>query len=161
MRVTISHYPPGAENRPSVRQFRLGLPLQLCGEEYTKLFYKRECQEKYSPAELEAGENRLAFSPLYRSMAASVVCRVTHPEGSSLLGPGAGRFAGFHSLPFPLVRMCSSERRGAVKGAPTGAAKRTLDGEDRSATIGQEEKEIAALSVPEDAASSRDAVCQP
>ena len=55
-----------------------------------KLFYKRECQEKYSPAELEAGENRLAFSPLYRSMAASVVCRVTHPEGSSLLGADAG-----------------------------------------------------------------------
>jgi len=57
--------------------------------------------------------------------------------------------------------MSSSARPGAVKGAPTGAAKRTLDGEDRSATIGQEEKEIAALSVPEDAASSRDAVCQP
>jgi hypothetical protein len=46
----------------------------------------------------------------------------------------------FRFLPFPLVRMCSSERPGAVKGAPTGAAKRTLDGEDRSATIGQEGK---------------------
>jgi hypothetical protein len=43
----------------------------------------------------------------------------------------------FRFLPFPLVRMCSSEPPGAVKGAPIGAAQRTLDGEDRSATIGQ------------------------
>jgi hypothetical protein len=45
--------------------------------------------------------------------------------------------------------MRSSERPAAVKGAPPGAEKRTLDGEDRSATIVQEEKEIVALSVPE------------
>src|SRR5690242_13881952 len=52
-------------------------------------------------------------------------------------------------LPVPLVRMRSSERPGAVRATPTGAAKRTLDGEDRSATIAQEEEEIVALSVPE------------
>jgi hypothetical protein len=38
----------------------------------------------------------------------------------------------FHICPFPLGRKRSSERPGAVKGAPIGAAKRTLDGEDRS-----------------------------
>ena len=36
---------------------------------------------------------------------------------------------------------CSSERPGAVKGAPMlGAAKRNLDSEDRSGTMGQEGK---------------------
>jgi hypothetical protein len=41
-----------------------------------------------------------------------------------------------------LSGMCfSSERPGVVKGAPLlGAAKRTLDNEDRPKTIGQEEK---------------------
>jgi hypothetical protein len=52
-----------------------GRPLQ---SKASKIFYKRECQEKYSPAELEAGENRLAFSPLYRSMAG--VCRLCYPS---------------------------------------------------------------------------------
>jgi hypothetical protein len=43
--------------------------------------------------------------------------------------------------PFPLVRRCCSERPGAVKGAPLlGAAKRTLDGEDRSEMIAEEGK---------------------
>jgi hypothetical protein len=40
-----------------------------------------------------------------------------------------------------LSRRCCSERPGAVKGAPLlGAAKRTLDGEDRSETIAEEGK---------------------
>jgi hypothetical protein len=72
------------------------LPLAVrstCQPRSHKLFYKRECQEKYSPAELEAGENRLAFSPLYRLMAASVVRRVTYPEGLHQFA--FGRFAGF------------------------------------------------------------------
>jgi hypothetical protein len=43
--------------------------------------------------------------------------------------------------PFPLPRRCSPERPGAVKSAPLlGAAKRTLDGEDRSATMAEEGK---------------------
>ena len=43
--------------------------------------------------------------------------------------------------PFPLLRVCCSERPGAVKGAPLlGAAKRTLDGEDRSEMIAEEGK---------------------
>jgi len=41
----------------------------------------------------------------------------------------------FHTRPFPLGRRRCSERPGAVKGAPIGAAKRTLDGEDRSEII--------------------------
>ena len=41
--------------------------------------------------------------------------------------------------PFSLVRKGSLERPGAVKGAPLlGAAKRTLDGEDRSGTMRKE-----------------------
>ena len=39
--------------------------------------------------------------------------------------------AGLYSLPFPLEGMRSSERPGAVKGAPLGAAKRTLEGDHR------------------------------
>jgi hypothetical protein len=50
--------------------------------------------------------------------------------------------AGLYSLPFPLGRKRSSERPGAVKGAPLGAAKRTLEGEDRSETIGEEGKQM-------------------
>jgi hypothetical protein len=43
--------------------------------------------------------------------------------------------------PFSLVRKRSLERPGAVKGAPLlGAAKRTLDGEDRSGTMRKERK---------------------
>jgi len=45
------------------------------------------------------------------------------------------------SEPFPLIRKRCSERPGAVKGAPLlGAAKRTLDGEDRSEMIAREGK---------------------
>ena len=103
-----------------------------------KLFYKRECQEKYSPAELEASESSLGIQPLRWRRLWRLCSHRQSPPGRL----SAGGRAGFHFLPFPLVRMCSSERPGAVKGAPAGAAKRTLDGEDRSATIRQEEKEI-------------------
>ena len=45
------------------------------------------------------------------------------------------------SEPFPLLRVRCPERPGAVKGAPLlGAAKRTLDGEDRSEMIAEEGK---------------------
>ena len=42
---------------------------------------------------------------------------------------------------FPLIQDGSSERPGAVKGAPPGAAKRTLYGEDRSERIAKEGNE--------------------
>lgn len=92
------------------------------------MFHKRECQEKYSPVELEAGEGSLTFSPCDCG-----VCGVGVPIRKASRTVVTARTAGFHVLPFPLVRMCSSER----------------PGEDRSATIGQEEKEIVAPSVPE------------
>ena len=41
---------------------------------------------------------------------------------------------------FPSYRKCCSERPGAVKGAPVGAALRTLDGEDRSERIDERGK---------------------
>ena len=45
------------------------------------------------------------------------------------------------SQPFPLLRSSCPKRPGAVKGAPLlGAAKRTLDGEDRSEMIAEEGK---------------------
>lgn len=45
------------------------------------------------------------------------------------------------SEPFPRIRRRCSERPEAVKGAPLlGAAKRTLDGEDRSEMIAEEGK---------------------
>ena len=54
---------------------------------------------------------------------------------------GGGVDQHFSLEPFPLGGRICSERPGAVKGAPLlGAAKRTLDGEDRSATISQEGK---------------------
>ena len=53
-----------------------------------------------------------------------------HPAGGAV-----------RSETFPLIRRRCSERRGAVKGAPLlGAAKRTLDGEDRSEKITEEGK---------------------
>jgi hypothetical protein len=49
--------------------------------------------------------------------------------------------AAIKTEPFSLVRKRSLERPGAVKGAPLlGAAKRTLDGEDRSGTMRKERK---------------------
>jgi hypothetical protein len=42
---------------------------------------------------------------------------------------------------FPLIQDGSPERPGAVKGAPPGAAKRTLEGEDRSEMIEEEGNE--------------------
>jgi hypothetical protein len=43
---------------------------------------------------------------------------------------------------FPWYEKCYSERPGAVKGAPVGAAWRTLDGEDRSERIEEEGKQM-------------------
>jgi len=57
--------------------------------------------------------------------------------------PTNGRWqgtAGFYCLAFRLGGTCCAERPGAVQGAPPGAAKRTLDGEDRSARMGKEGK---------------------
>src|ERR1022692_1064331 len=49
--------------------------------------------------------------------------------------------AAVRSEPFPLIRRRCPEWSGAVKGAPLlGAAKRTLDGEDRSEMIAEEGK---------------------
>jgi len=50
-----------------------------------------------------------------------------------------------HVPPFPHIRARASERPGAVKGAPQGAAQRPLDGEDRSAMIDEEGKERCGL----------------
>src|SRR2546428_13845986 len=60
----------------------------------------------------------------------------------AILAPLAPRLsAAFWNEPFSPPRRCSSERPGAVKGAPLlGAAKRTLDGEDRSARLEGERK---------------------
>jgi hypothetical protein len=46
----------------------------------------------------------------------------------------------FPIQPFPSCEEAFSERPGAVKGAPIGAAKQALDGEDRSETIADEGK---------------------
>jgi hypothetical protein len=54
--------------------------------------------------------------------------------------------------------MVCSERPGAVKGAPSGAAQRTLDGEDRSETVGRQGKQGRRLdSISE--AQQADAMC--
>jgi hypothetical protein len=112
-----------------------------------KLFYKRECQEKYSPAELEAGENRLAFNPLYRSMAG--VCRLSCYPSRRLQFAWAGG-SRVSLPPFSSCQDGSSERPGAVKGrAGRRGVSEPLDGEDRSASIGQRGKGVTAASVPE------------
>ena len=64
---------------------------------------------------------------------------VSGGEKGGHFGAGVDHHASLE--PFPLGGRVCSERPGAVKGAPLlGAAKRTLDGEDRSATISQEGK---------------------
>ncbi len=61
---------------------------------------------------------------------------------TSFAGMAACWAPGFQSKPFPLGWKALSERSGAVKGAPSsGAAKRTLDGVDRSEMMAQEGKE--------------------
>ena len=62
-------------------------------------------------------------------------------EGDRRPSGGGRRPAGFNYLLSLLVGKCCLERPGAVKGAPIGAAKRTLDGEDRSETIEEEGKQ--------------------
>jgi hypothetical protein len=51
----------------------------------------------------------------------------------------------FQAFLYLLSGMCSSERPGAVQGALKGAAKRPLDGEDRSERIEEEGKERRGL----------------
>ena len=89
---------------------------RVCFGDVRKLFYKRECQEKYFPAGLNAGQSSTGIQP---------------PD------TGAQRWQSesFHIRPFPLGRRRCSERPGAVKGAPIAAAQRTVDGEDRSEII--------------------------
>jgi hypothetical protein len=56
--------------------------------------------------------------------------------------------------------MVFSERPGAVKGVPSGAAQRTLDGEDRSETVGEQGKQGCRLkSISESAKSETVAIC--
>ena len=84
-------------------------------------------------------------------MAASIecVCGVCDPIDKALWD-GCHRPDGrFSVAPFPLVRMSSSERPAAVKGAPIGAAKRTLDGEDRSARMAARGKGVQRRSISE------------
>ena len=60
--------------------------------------------------------------------------------------------------------MCCSERPGAVKGAPVGAALRTLDGEDRSERIEEEGKQILDSGSISETRAKQDGcavVCQP
>jgi len=60
-------------------------------------------------------------------------------DGGEKRGQNGCDLAPFSLEPFTLGRRLCSERPAAVKGAPfLGAAKRTLDGEDRSATISRE-----------------------
>ena len=47
-------------------------------------------------------------------------------------------------IPFPSYLLASSDRPGAVQGAPAGAAERTLDGQERSRIVSGEGKGILA-----------------
>ena len=66
---------------------------------------------------------------------------VAAKKGTTLAGMAACWGPGLQSEPFPLDWKAFSERPAAVKGAPLlGAAKRTLDGEDRSGMLSEERK---------------------
>ena len=58
-----------------------------------------------------------------------------------LIGPVADEWEPVPEARFPPIQEGSPERPGAVKGAPPGAAKRTLYGEDRSERIAKEGNE--------------------
>ncbi len=61
---------------------------------------------------------------------------VAATKSTTLSDDGGVWGPGFQEEPFPLKWKACSERPGGVKGAPSfGAAKRTLDGEDRSEII--------------------------
>ena len=71
---------------------------------------------------------------------------VAAKKGTILAAMAATGPQTFHLEPFPLDGRAFSERPGAVKGAPLlGAAKRTLDGEDRSKMIEKRERRGEAL----------------
>jgi hypothetical protein len=66
---------------------------------------------------------------------------VAAKKGTKMAAKWSPARGAVRSQPFPLLRVCCPERPGAVKGAPLlGAAKRTLDGEDRSEMIAEEGK---------------------
>jgi len=127
---------------------------------------KGNVKSNISPTELKAGPELAAFSP-WAGLRASGVC-VFPPErsmGRSIAGPTDGDWCGpteySQFLPFPLVGTCSSERAGAVQGAPIGAAERTLDGEDRSARMAPRGKGVQRQSISETQQAIRDAEWQP
>src|SRR5260370_11386661 len=87
---------------------------------------------------------------------------VAAKKGTKMAAKWSPAWGAVRSEPFPLLRSCCPERPGAVKGAPLlGAAKRTLDGEDRSEMIAEEGKagrtigeRWSAILVPSPAASN-------
>ena len=89
-----------------------------------KTFSKRGCQEKNLPDGLKASRCSTASSP----------------PATVRVSSGHGEY--FAIQPFPSYEEAFSERPGAVKGAPAGAAKRTLEGEDRSEIFEEEGKQI-------------------
>ena len=86
-----------------------------------KMFYKRECQEKYSPAELEAGENRpgIQLPSIDRWRRLSFVV-LPIPKAPVCLGQVLAGSPGFTPCLF-LLSGCVRQN-GPVKGAPTGTA---------------------------------------
>ena len=136
---------------------------QIGLEPTTLRFYEGKCQEKYFPTELKPGENSaVAFSPPLARSGRCDVGRGVRPGTGEYVAipsghtqwfapaeqghrrPSGGRqtAAGFNYPAFPLSGTCCSERSGAVKGAPIGAAKRTLEGEDRSERMGKRESRM-------------------
>src|SRR5260370_21759749 len=87
---------------------------------------------------------------------------VAAKKGTKMAAKWSPAMGAVRSQPFPLLRVCGPERPGAVKGALLlGAAKRTLDGEDRSEMIAEEGKagrkigeKWSAILVPSPAASN-------
>src|ERR1035437_3257431 len=87
---------------------------------------------------------------------------VAAKKGTKMAAKWSPARGAVRSEPFPLLRSCCPERPGAVKGAPLlGAAKRPLDGEDRSEMIAEEGKagrtigeRWSAILVPSPAASN-------
>jgi hypothetical protein len=88
---------------------------------------------------------------------------VAAEKGTKMAAKWSPARGAVRSEPFLLLRSGCPERPGAVKGAPLlGAAKRTLDGEDRSEMIAEEGKarrkigeRWSAILVPSPAASNR------
>src|ERR1019366_10677961 len=80
-------------------------------------------------------------SVIYSLRGNSTWLSVAAKKGTKMAAKWSPPKGAVRSQPFPLLRVCCPERPGAVKGAPLlGAAKRTLDGEDRSEMIAEEGK---------------------